>query len=122
MSSNLKGNGNNPLIVGVGSINLDEHIIASDSTSYSVCEVGGSCGNVLSLLARCGWHAVPFLNIDDSETGLSIKNLLEEEGVDVSHVHITLDADSVRMTFFHKMDAVENHKRVKKFRKGETEN
>lgn len=103
---------NTNVIFGVGSINLDEHVIASNFAPYSVCEVGGSCGNVLSLLARCGWHAVPFLYIDDSETGITLKNLLEKEGVDVSHVHVTPDADSVRIKFIHELYNNEDSKRV----------
>ena len=97
------------VILGVGAVNLDEHIVrTSDNTSYSECEVGGSCGNVLTLLSRCGWHAIPFLHIDDSETGQTIKKLLENEDADISQVHINPDADSVKITFIHELHSNED--------------
>lgn len=103
----------NKTILGIGSINLDEHIvITSDNTSQTICEVGGSCGNVLSLLSRCNWHAIPFLYLDDTETSNSIKFLLQKEGVDVSQVLINPNADSVRIKFIHDLQNNEASKRV----------
>ena len=47
--------------------------------------VGGTAGNVASILAWYGWHSLPAARLDDSETGFQIKADLEERNISIDN-------------------------------------
>ena len=68
-------------IIGSGIYNLDT-IVVRDYPEWPrlrpfndnvvLEEVGGTCGNVMSILAWMGWDARPLACLDDSPEGLKI--------------------------------------------------
>ena len=64
--------------------------------------VGGTCGNVMSILAWMGWHTLPAARLDNSETGLLIKADLESYGCDTRLVSNTLDGGTTILDIIHK--------------------
>lgn len=53
---------------------------------------GGSCGNVLALLAWLGWRAVPIARLGDDIPGTFVRNEMERLGVVWDHVRMTAPA------------------------------
>ena len=52
-------------------------------------EVGGTCGNVMTMLSWMGWKAYPEVSLDDSEEGMKIREDLERYGCDPRFVSNT---------------------------------
>ena len=69
--------------LGAGTFPLDnllmKHSDGSVETIYQ--HVGGTAGNVMSILAWMGWHTLPAARLDDSEVGLQLKADLESYDV-----------------------------------------
>lgn len=89
--------------LGVGTFpldNLQEKNGKDVKTIYQ--HVGGTCGNVMSILAWMGWHTLPAARIDDSETGLLIKADLESYGCDTRFVSNTPDGGTTILDIIHK--------------------
>lgn len=80
--------------------NLQEKNGKDVKTIYQ--HVGGTCGNVMSILAWMGWHTLPAARIDDSETGLLIKADLESYGCDTRFVSNTPDGGTTILDIIHK--------------------
>ena len=90
--------------LGVGTFpldNLQEKNGKDVKTIYQ--HVGGTCGNVMSILAWMGWHTLPAARIDDSETGLLIKADLESYGCDTRFVSNTPDGGTTILDIIHKI-------------------
>ena len=51
-------------------------------------EVGGTCGNVMCILAKLGWSSQPQVKLVDSEEGRMIKNSLAEYGCDTCYISL----------------------------------
>lgn len=81
--------------------NLQEKNGKDVKTIYQ--HVGGTCGNVMSILAWMGWHTLPAARIDDSETGLLIKADLESYGCDTRFVSNTPDGGTTILDIIHKI-------------------
>ena len=80
--------------------NLQEKTGKDIKTIYQ--HVGGTCGNVMSILAWMGWHTLPAARLDDSETGLLIKADLESYGCDTRLVSNTPDGGTTILDIIHK--------------------
>lgn len=82
-------------IIGSGIYNLDT-IVVRDYPEWPrlrpftdnvyLEEVGGTCGNVMSILAWLGWDAKPLACLDDSPEGLKITEDLKRFGCDCRYV------------------------------------
>lgn len=81
--------------------NLQEKNGKDVKTIYQ--HVGGTCGNVMSILAWMGWHTLPAARLDDSETGLLIKADLESYGCDTRFVSNTPDGGTTILDIIHKI-------------------
>jgi len=69
-----------PVCLGTGLIALDVVIDLSDGGKASVW-AGGSCGNVLTILAFLGWSSYPIANHKDDSTSKTILDDLARWGV-----------------------------------------
>jgi hypothetical protein len=64
--------------------------------------VGGTAGNVMSILAWMGWHTLPAARLDDSEVGLQLKADLESYGCDTRCLTNTPDGGTTILDIIHK--------------------
>lgn len=67
-------------------------------------EVGGTCGNVMCMLAHFGWEAFPVTNLDRSEEGLGMTESLKEYGCDCRFVTNTDEGGTTILTIKHGLD------------------
>ena len=65
-------------------------------------EVGGTCGNVMSILAWMGWDSRPLALLDDSPEGMRITADLKWFGCDCRHVSNTPDGGTTMLWCKHK--------------------
>ncbi len=72
-------------------------------------EVGGTCGNVMCILAWLGWKAMPEVSLDDSPVGRKIASDLARYGCDLRHVTNTPGGGATILRCTHKRDAEGNH-------------
>lgn len=82
--------------------NLQEKIGKNVNIIYQ--HVGGTAGNVMTILAWMGWHTLPAARLDDSEAGLLIKADLESYGCDTRLVSNTPDGGTTILDIIHKTD------------------
>jgi fructokinase len=78
--------GRRPRVAGAGFITLDVTLGASSELAYS--GVGGSTGNVLSILAFFGWNSVPLVHLGRDRVGAAIHREFLQLGADMSHVRL----------------------------------
>ena len=67
-------------------------------------EVGGTCGNVMCMLAYMGWETFPVVNLDRSEEGLGMAQSLKEYGCDCRFVTNTDAGGTTILTIRHGLD------------------
>ena len=72
-------------------------------------EVGGTCGNVMSILAWMGWDARPIACLDDSPEGLKITEDLKRYGCDCQYVTNTPAGGTTILRCTHKLDKEGKH-------------
>ena len=72
-------------------------------------EVGGTCGNVMCILAWLGWKAMPEVSLDDSPEGLKLASDLSRYGCDCRYVTNTPQGGTTLLRCTHKKDADGNH-------------
>jgi len=73
--------------VGIGLITLD--IIIDDlQKSRPLTHAGGSCCNVLTILAYLGWNSIPIGKIANDSSGKMIIHDLKKWGVDTSNISL----------------------------------
>lgn len=102
---NKEKDGKKQTCLGAGTFpldNLQEKNGKDVKTIYQ--HVGGTCGNVMSILAWMGWHTLPAARLDDSEAGLLIKADLESYGCDTRLVSNTPDGGTTILDIIHKTD------------------
>jgi sugar/nucleoside kinase (ribokinase family) len=75
---------NVPTICGAGFVALDV-VVDRDSGAESLY-AGGTCGNVLAIMAFLGWHSTPIARLDEDAAGALVREDLERWGVDLSQV------------------------------------
>ena len=90
--------------LGAGTFPLDnlmmKHADGNVETIYQ--HVGGTAGNVMSILAWMGWHTLPAARLDDSEVGLQLKADLESYGCDTRYLTNTPDGGTTILDIIHK--------------------
>ena len=64
--------------------------------------VGGTAGNVMTILAWMGWHTLPAARLDDSEVGFQLKADMEAYGCDTRLVSNTPDGGTTILDIIHK--------------------
>ena len=67
-----------------------------------VVEVGGTCGNVMCMLAWMGWDSRPQASLDNSPEGLQIKEDLLKYGCDCRYVTNTPEGGTTLLCCTHK--------------------
>jgi len=105
-------------IIGTGIFNLDTIVVREypawpamrPFTEKDVLqEVGGTCGNVMCMLAAMGWKACPVACLDDSAEGLKITEDLKAFGCDCTYVSNTPGGGTTLLRCAHKKDADGKH-------------
>ena len=79
-------------------------------------EVGGTCGNVMCMLAHFGWETFPVTNLDRSEEGMGMTESLKAYGCDCRFVTNTDKGGTTILTIRHGLD--ENGNKKKSVRQG----
>jgi hypothetical protein len=69
-----------PKVLGTGFIALDL-VVSSDPESPIQSWAGGTCGNVLSILAWLGWEAYPISRLNGDAASIRIRSDLQRWGV-----------------------------------------
>ena len=105
-------------IIGTGIFNLDI-IVVREYPQWPAMrpfvdkevlqEVGGTCGNVMCMLATMGWKVLPVACLDDSAEGLKITEDLQSFGCDCTYVSNTAGGGTTLLRCTHKKDADGHH-------------
>ena len=105
-------------IIGTGIFNLDT-IVVREYPEWPAMrpfvekevlqEVGGTCGNVMCMLAAMGWKVRPVACLDDSAEGLKITDDLKRFGCDCTYVSNTPAGGTTLLRCMHKKDAKGRH-------------
>ena len=80
--------------------NLQEKIGKNVNIIYQ--HVGGTAGNVMTILAWMGWHTLPAARLDDSEVGFQLKADMEAYGCDTRLVSNAPDGSTTILDIIHK--------------------
>ena len=105
-------------IIGSGIYNLDAILVREypawpamrPFTDRPVTEeVGGTCGNVMSILAHLGWDAFPEASLDDSREGRMVAEDLRRYGCDCRYVTNTPAGGTTILRCLHKKDENGDH-------------
>ena len=105
-------------IIGTGVFNLDIIVVREYPLwpamrpfveKEVLQEVGGTCGNVMCMLATMGWKVLPVACLDDSAEGWKITEDLKMFGCDCTYVSNTPDGGTSLLRCTHKKDADGNH-------------
>ncbi|UKJ64853.1 carbohydrate kinase [Cellulosimicrobium cellulans] len=75
-----------PKVVGTGLLALDL-VISADPSRPIQSWAGGTCGNVLSILAYLGWSSYPIARLDHDAAARRVSADLERWGVHLDYVH-----------------------------------
>ena len=78
----VKKHSKTPIAMGAGFIALD--IVEGRASTFT--STGGSCGNVMAILAWLGWNAVPIGRIGEDEAGDQIVAEYEQLQIDTTYV------------------------------------
>lgn len=82
ISANLFALSRRPSIVGTGLVALDVLIrLGQNSSETSSQYAGGTCGNVLAILAWLGWRSIPIARLHSDDAGRAISSDLRRFGV-----------------------------------------
>lgn len=73
-----------PSISGAGFVTLDVSLDQASQVTYR--GVGGTTGNVLSILAFLGWRSMPVMRVGRDHIGRAVLREFQELGVDVRHI------------------------------------
>jgi sugar/nucleoside kinase (ribokinase family) len=105
-------------IIGTGQFNLDI-IVVREYPAWPALrpfvekevlqEVGGTCGNVMCMMATMGWKAQPVACLDDSPEGMKITDDLRCFGCDCTYVSNTPGGGTTLLRCTHKQDAEGKH-------------
>lgn len=79
----LRPKGKGPTCVGVGFVAVD--LVETDADTFAA--VGGSCGNVVAILAWLGWHAAPVARLGRDWAADHILKDLTASGVDTEFLN-----------------------------------
>lgn len=105
-------------ILGTGIFNLDIIVVREYPEwpamrpfveKEALREVGGTCGNVMCMLATLGWKVRPVACLDDSAEGWKITEDLKTFGCDCTYVSNTPGGGTTLLRCTHKKDADGKH-------------
>ena len=108
----------NKTIIGTGIFNLDTIVVREYpqwpalrpfTDKVALEEVGGTCGNVMCMLARLGWDAKPLACLDDSPEGLKVAEDLNRFGCDCRYVTTAPGGGTTLLRLTHKKDSEGRH-------------
>ena len=71
-------------------------------------EAGGTCGNIMCMLAYMGWKTYPLAQLDNSEEGMKMTESLKGFGCDCRFVSNTEDGGTTLLTIKHGLDTEGN--------------
>ena len=101
-------------ILGTGIFNLDIIYVREYPKGYQhnttftknlvKIEAGGTCGNIMCMLAYMGWKTYPLTKLDNSEEGLKMTESLKEFGCDCRFVSNNEDGGTTLLTIQHGLD------------------
>jgi fructokinase len=74
-----------PVCAGTGLVTLDI-VINGDATVPPRMWVGGSCGNVLTILSYLGWKSIPLIRLGKDEVAQKILEDWQQFGIDCNNV------------------------------------
>lgn len=81
---------NKQICVGAGLVSLD--ILIRDGARFPIgYYVGGTCGNVMMILAHMGWDAYPIVRLDGSKDTTRIKEDMDKHGVHLDYIIVDKD-------------------------------
>lgn len=106
-------------ILGSGVFNLDTIVVREYpqgpqqqrvfNEKVALEEVGGTCGNVVTMLAYLGEEVFPVARFDDSPEGLKLTEDFRRYGCDCRFVSNTPDGGTTTLRCVHKLDREGNH-------------
>lgn len=89
--------------LGVGTFPLDNLQEKNGKEVRTIYQhVGGTAGNVMTILAWYGWHTLPAARLDDSEVGFQLKADMEAYGCDTRFVSNMPDGGTTILDIIHK--------------------
>ena len=113
-------------VLGTGIFNLDTIVVRdypagpAQQRTYTekrvLEEIGGTCGNVVTMLSHLGEQVFPVARFDDGPEGLKLTEDLRSYGCDCRFVSNTTDGGTTTLLCTHKLDRDGNH--VLSFRTG----
>jgi len=77
-----------PTVVGCGFVAWD---VVLESSSVAYTGVGGTVGNVMSIMAFLGWHTIPVVRLGADSAGAKVLSELVALGVDTRRVSLHRD-------------------------------
>lgn len=84
-----------PSVVGTGLVALDVVLSANrDSGGSLQCFVGGTCGNVLTVLSYLGWNATPVGRLSPGPAGERVLSDLHQWKVATDHLSVDADGST----------------------------
>ena len=106
-------------ILGTGIFNLDTIVVREYPEGPSrqrvfnercvLEEIGGTCGNVMTMLSHLGERVFPIARFDDSPEGLRLTGDLLRYGCDCRYVSNTPDGGTTTLRCVHRQDKDGNH-------------
>lgn len=87
-----KGNGERPKVLGTGLIALDI-VMNTTHKNTPFIGVGGTCGNVLTILSLLGWDSYPVARLNGSSASVRIQEDLQSWKVHLDFVQSSPPAD-----------------------------
>lgn len=98
-----------PKVAGIGLVALDVVIRDGAEPQYSA---GGTCSNVLAILAALGWRAVPIARLAHDRASTIVRDDFERWGVDISLLRVPpLASSPVIVERLHKdIDGIPYHR------------
>lgn len=107
-------------ILGTGIFNLDKIYVReyplgpSHNRTFNETflkeEAGGTCGNIMCMLAHYGWKTYPLAKLDNSADGHTLAGSLKSFGCDCRFVSNSDDGGTTYLTVTHKLDESGNKK------------
>ena len=97
-------------VIGSGQYNLDTIVVRDYAKGQykipfrkrlALQEVGGTCGNVMCILAWMGWDARPLACLDDSPEGMKVAEDLQRYGCDCRYVTNRTDGGTTLLQCTH---------------------
>jgi sugar/nucleoside kinase (ribokinase family) len=73
-----------PTIYGAGFIALD--VVVDQDSGVENLFVGGTCGNVLAIMAFLGWRSTPIARLEEDAAGALVREDLDRWGVDLGQI------------------------------------